>query len=224
MKTADLFLRVIGVLFFLPMECVASLIRYDVRGQEHMPEGAYLLCPTHKGDLDGYFIRRALRRRSSGRRNRFIFRLAARPWVKRVFLLYWKGWIIEASGPNVATLRGALAWLDRGNPVTIFPEGIEHGRDVLYLGAALLACRSGRPILPLQIDRGLFAGAGTPFFALPLLTLFNYLRKAPRVRLTFCEPLRPDPQRYQSEGRKYLELLTRELGRRLFGREVEIVG
>ena len=224
MRTVDLFLKLIGVLFFLPMECVASFIRLEVRGREHLPEGAYLLCPTHIGDLDGYFIRRALRRLSSGKRNRVIFRLKARPWVKRIFLLYWRGWIVGASGPNVATLRGALDWLDRENPVTIFPEGIKHGQGVLHLGAALLACRSGRPILPLRIDRGVFVKGETPFYALPFLTLLNYLRKAPRVTLTFCEPLQPDPQRYHTEGRRYLEILSKELGQRLFGREVEIVG
>jgi len=165
-----------------------------------MPEGAYLLCPTHIGDLDGYFIRRALRRLGSGKRNRYFFRLKAGPWVQRVFLLYWRGWIIDAPGPNVAALHGALDWLDRGNPVTIFPEGLEHGQGVLHLGAALLACRSGRPILPLQIDRGVFVKEETVFYALPLLTLLNYLREAPRVSLTFCEPLQPDLERYHREG------------------------
>ena len=223
-RTTDLFLKLIGLLLFLPMECVASFIRLEVRGREHMPEGAYLLCPTHIGDLDGYFIRRALRRPGSGKRNRYFFRLKARPWVQRVFLLYWGGWIVDASGPNVAALHGALDWLSRENPVTIFPEGVEHGQGALHLGAALLACRSGRPILPLRIDRGVFVRAETPFYALPLLTLLNYLREAPRVSLAFCEPLQPDLERYHTEGRRYLEVLSKELGWRLFGREVEIVG
>jgi 1-acyl-sn-glycerol-3-phosphate acyltransferase len=223
-RTTDLFLKLVGLLLFLPMECVASFIRLEVRGREHMPEGAYLLCPTHKGDLDAYFIRRALLRPGSGKRNRYFFRLKAGPWVQRVFLLYWRGWIVDASGPNVVALHGALDWLNQENPVTIFPEGLEHGQEVLHLGAALLACRSGRPIIPLRIDRGVFVKEATPFYALPFLTLLNYLREAPRVTLAFCEPLQPDLERYHREGRRYLEVLSKQVGLRLFGREVEIVG
>lgn len=108
--------------------------------------------------------------------------------------------------------------------MTIFPEGHEHGQGIRHLGAALLACRSGKPILPLRIDRGVFVKEETPFYTFPFLVLYNYLRGAPRVILTFCEPLQPDVEKYQKGGRRYLEALTTELGQRLFGRRMEIVG
>ncbi|MFQ6117870.1 MAG: lysophospholipid acyltransferase family protein [Candidatus Bipolaricaulia bacterium] len=217
-------LKLLGLFAFLPLELIAAFIRLKVRGEEHIPEGGYILCPTHMGELDPYFIRRALHDSLTfGKRNRYLFRLEFGPWVRLLFLNYWGGWIVERSGPNIKALRGALEWLKQGRPVTVFPEGHQHGRGVVHKGAAFLACRSGRPLLPLVIDRGVFVGEGTPFYIFPFRVLWRYLREAPRVSLTFLEPLRPDPERYRREGRQYLDRLTRELALRLFGRELEII-
>jgi len=225
MSVTDLFLKSIGLFLFLPMELVAAFIGLRVRGRRHIPQGGYILCPRHMGDLDPYLIRRALHDKLTfAKRNRYLFRLELGPWVRRVFLAWWGGWLVEESGPNVKALRGALEWLEQGRPVTIFPEGREHGRGVIHKGAAFLACRSGKPLLPLVIDRGVFVAEGTPFFIFPFIVLRRYRREAPRVTLTFLEPLRPDLERYRREGREYLAALTRELGRRLFGRELEVIG
>jgi len=224
-------LKLIGLFVFLPMEFIASLIPLEVRGKEKIPRGGYILCPTHRGELDPYFIRRAFGERWGFKgRNRFLFRLEYGPWVRRLFLAYWGGWIVEMSGPspspspspNLKPIRGALAWLALDRPVTIFPEGHEHGRGVIHQGAAFLACRSGKPLLPVIIDRGVFVGEGTPFYLFPFHVLRAYRRLAPRVTLTFLEPLPPDPERYREERGRYLEELTRELSRRLFGRELEV--
>ncbi|MCR4403773.1 MAG: 1-acyl-sn-glycerol-3-phosphate acyltransferase [Candidatus Acetothermia bacterium] len=220
-----LLLKIVGLFVFLPMELIARSVRLEVQGREHIPEGGYILCPTHVGELDPYFVRRALGERWAFKgRNRFLFRLEFGLWVRRLFLAYWGGWILEESGPNLPALRGALAWLARERPVTIFPEGHQHGQGLIYSGAAFLACRSGKPLLPLVIDRGVFVGEGTPFYVFPFLVLRRYRRAAPRVKLTFLEPLRPDLERYRREGREYLQSLSRELGRRLFGQELEVVG
>jgi len=221
----DLLLKLLGFFAFLPMELVASFVRLEVRGEEQIPKGGYILCPTHMGELDPYFVRRALHDRLlPGKRNRYLFRLESGPWVRRLFLSWWGGWIVESSGPNLRALRGALQWLADERPVTIFPEGHEHGQGVIHRGAAFLACRSGRPLLPLVIDRGVFVGEGTPFYSFPFCVLRRYLREAPRVILTFREPLWPDLERYRREGREYVDELTRELGERLFGRELEVIG
>lgn len=220
-----LLLKLLGIFVFLPMELIARSVHLEVHGREHIPRGGYVLCPTHVGELDPYLIRRALGDRWSFKgRNRFLFRLEFGPWVRRLFLVYWGGWIIEESGLNLAGLRGALAWLAGDRPVTIFPEGHQHGRGVIHQGPAFLACRSEKPLLPLVIDRGVFVGEGTPFYSFPFLVLRRYRREAPRVTLTFLEPLRPDQERYRLEGREYLRSLSKELSQRLFSRELEVIG
>jgi 1-acyl-sn-glycerol-3-phosphate acyltransferase len=222
-KAFDLLLRALGVLLFLPMELIARSVKLEVTGRERLPEGGYILCPTHMGELDPYFVRLALGERICSKgRSRFIYRLEAGPLVRRLFLAYWGGWIVEETGPNLRALRGALAWLAAGRPVVIFPEGHDHGKGLLHLGAAFLACQANRPLLPLAIDRGVFVRVGTPFYIFPFLVLWRYLREAPRVRLAFLEPLWPDLERYRREGRRYLEELTMELGQRLFGRGTRV--
>ncbi len=222
---SDLPLKLAGLPLFLPMEFIAAFIRLEIRGREHILPGAYILCPTHRGELDPYFIRRALQDKLTfDKRNRYLFRLEFGPGVRRLFSAYWGGWIVEESGPNLKALRGAMEWLEQGRPVTIFPEGHRHGQGVIHRGAAFLAGRSGRPILPLVIDQGAFVGEGTPFYAFPFRVLRRYLREAPRVTLTFRPPLWPDLERYRREGRRYLEALTVEIGKKLFGSELEVVG
>ena len=91
-KIMDPFLKLIALVLFFSMECVASFIRLEVHGRELVPKAGYLLCPTHRGDLDAYLIRRALRDRLTfNKQNRYLFRLKSKPWVQRLFLLYWGG-------------------------------------------------------------------------------------------------------------------------------------
>lgn len=225
MNIPDCLLKLLGVFVFLPMELIASFIELEVRGREHIPPGGYVLCPTHMGELDPYLIRRAFHERWTFKgRNRYLYRLEFGPLVRRLFLAYWGGWIVEESGPNIRALRGAMGWLRQERPVTIFPEGHRHGQEVIHRGAAFLACRGGVPILPLIIDRGAFVGEETPACIFPFRVLRRYLREAPRVTLTFRPPLQPDLERYRCEGRRYLEALTQELGKRLFGGELEVAG
>lgn len=218
---------VLSCLAFLVMEALAGVIRLEVHGRERIPRGGFILCPTHRGELDPYFIRRALRDRLVlPKRNRFIFRLEFGPLVRKFFLAHWGGWIVSEREPhlNALALRRALRWLEGGKPVTIFPEGHRHGQGVVHEGAALLACRSGRPLLPVLIDKGAFVGEGTPFYLFPMITLGRYLHECPHVKLIFLEPLHPELERYRREGRRYVRELTERLGRLLLGDQFHRVG
>ena len=205
-------LKFVGSLAFLPMELIAVLIKLKVYGREHIPQGGYILCPTHMGDLDAYFIRRSLHNNPHfDKWNRYLYHLESGPWAHRLFLTWWGGWILEDTGKNLKPLRGALQWLEQERPVTIFPQGHRHGESTFYQGAAFLACRSDKPLLPLVIDRGVFVAEGTPFYVFPFFVLWRYLRRARQVTLRFCEPLHPDLERYHYEGHRYLECLTKQL-------------
>jgi 1-acyl-sn-glycerol-3-phosphate acyltransferase len=214
-------LKFIGFLAFVPMKLIAIFVRLKVHGAEHIPQGGYILCPTHMGDLDAYLIRRAFHNNPHfDKWNRYLYRLESGPWVRRLFLTWWGGWILESTGPNIGALRGALQWLEQEHPVTIFPEGYQPGESTFYHGAAFLACRSDKPLLPLVIDGGIFVAEGTPFYVFPLLVLWRHLRRARQVGLRFCEPLQPDVERYNHEGHRYLERLTKKLVKQMGKGEV----
>jgi len=208
---------------FLLMELIARLATsLEIEGRELIPQGSYVLCPTHRGELDPYLIRRALGDSVIfSKRNRFIYRMPYGPLVQRFFTAYWGGWVVtdEGSEVNARALRGALRWLCKGRSVTIFPEGHQHGQGIVHEGAAFLACRSGKPLLPLRISAGVFVGEGTPFWKFPWLVWRRYRREVPRVKLTFLPPLEPDLERYRREGRRYVAELTERLKEFLFAEE-----
>jgi 1-acyl-sn-glycerol-3-phosphate acyltransferase len=61
---------------------------------------------------------------------------------------------VDTSGPDVELLRDAERELHRGLALVIFPEGERSRRHALQKGlpgAALLACRTGVPIVPVAI-------------------------------------------------------------------------
>jgi 1-acyl-sn-glycerol-3-phosphate acyltransferase len=95
----------------------------------------------------------------------------------------------DSGGPTLDLMRGSLDALREGLAVVIFPEG-ERDRGALLrgmAGAALLAYRSGTPIVPVAIT-------GTESVRWPWVLLRPLL--GPRVTVTFGEPFAlPRPER-----------------------------
>lgn len=217
----DLFFKFLSKPPFLLMELIARAVKLEVEGRERLPAGGFVLCANHKGELDPYFIRRALKDHLWRQmKNQFIYRLNAPEFVKRIFLAHWGGQIVCSDKINLKALRGALNALAAGSSVTVFPEGFEPGCGTVYPGAAWLACQTQKPLVPLVIEGPYaFIKRGTPFYLFPFVTLFKYLKQSPKVRLVFKAPIFPDQASYRQDGHRYIEELTRRLGR-----ELEILG
>jgi 1-acyl-sn-glycerol-3-phosphate acyltransferase len=134
------------VRFFLePFFLVYFRLRRD--GNEHIPDGKVILAANHRSFLDPFIIAACLRRPMY-----FVAK-------KELFDKAWQGWILNALGAfpikrgqsdedSVAT---ALALLDRGEAVLIFPEGTRHRTGPLReprRGVGRLALESGAPVVP----------------------------------------------------------------------------
>lgn len=213
----DLFFKLLSKPPFLLMELIARAVKLEVEGLERLPEGGFVLCPTHKGELDPYFIRRALNDHLwRPMKNQFVYRLNASQFVKRLFSAHWGGQIVASNKINLKALSGALEALVAGGSVTVFPEGFEPGCGVLQPGAAWLACQARKPLVPLVIEAPYaFIKRGTPFYLFPFITLLTYLRRSRRVKLIFKDPISPDQTSYQRYGHSYIKQLTARLGKEL---------
>lgn len=139
-------------------------------GRENIPEGAAVICVNHTHASDPFVAVFAF-----GRRNQ-VFPMA-KIELRRVPFI---GWVLEKAGviyvdrgnADVSAIKKCLQYLKIGRKVLIFPEGTreKEGRELeAKSGAAMLAMRTGTPILPVYIPnerpwfRRLNVAVGEPF-------------------------------------------------------------
>lgn len=124
----------------------------NIEGAEHLPpHGPYILAANHHNYLDGIVLAVAVEPPIS-------FLVMPRVWratpLHPLLHRHIGSIPVEVARPDVGALRRALTALEAGRVVGIFPEGpfsvrgcLEAGRD----GVALLALRSGAPVVPVGI-------------------------------------------------------------------------
>jgi 1-acyl-sn-glycerol-3-phosphate acyltransferase len=144
---------------------VTRLFSLSVQGAEHLPdEGPYILAANHHNYLDGVVLGVAVPRPIA---------FLVMPRVYRATPLHpafhaQVGSIpINLERPDVGALRRALALLERGRVVGIFPEGPFSVRGRLergFPGVALLALRSRVPVVPAAIRGTYEALVGRRFY------------------------------------------------------------
>lgn len=153
-------------LAFLARLVFRATTRITVEGTENLPQdGPLIVTPNHLSNADPPLIAGWVAP-ALGRRPRFLAKEALFvPGFGR--LLRWQGAIpVKAGGSDPETYRVAKKLLDQGEVLIIFPEGTRNPDGVIgraLPGAALLATRTGVPVLPVGIsgtDR--FLGPGSP--------------------------------------------------------------
>jgi 1-acyl-sn-glycerol-3-phosphate acyltransferase len=127
----------------------------SLHGVEHVPrDGAYIVVANHCSLWDPAMLGWATAYQR-GRIVHFMAKLEMRRWPAIGWLATQSGvFFVRRGEGDRAAQREALALLAAGEPIAIFPEGTR-SRDgrlkELKPGAALLALRSGAPLLPVGI-------------------------------------------------------------------------
>lgn len=175
------------------------LWRPRVLGREHLPPGgAYVLAPSHRSFLDTPFLACVTRRRI-----RFMGKaeLWKHGWSARL-LSALGGFPVDRGIPDRSALHNALAALEGGEPVVVFPEGTRRKGPLiedLHDGAAYLAARAGVPMVPVGIG-------GSE----EILAKGRKVPKLRRVVLVVGDPLEP-PRRDGPVRRSDVAKLTERL-------------
>jgi 1-acyl-sn-glycerol-3-phosphate acyltransferase len=129
----------------------ASLMRAHVSGLEHMPRsGGLLLVSNHISLADPVILMAVSPRPLVFMAKEELYR----PSVARLILHLWGGsFSVRRDGTDVRAVREALALLDAGAPVVVFPEGTRqrHGLGHGHRGVGYLAARAGKPVVPVGI-------------------------------------------------------------------------
>ena len=134
---------------------VRALGGADVMGLERLPrKGACIVVSNHVSDVDPPILAWAL-----GYRSRRVIYFMAKDEMRRWPVV---GWLVSRAGvfyvrrgeADRAAQRQALALLRRGDAIAVFPEGTRSRDGRLQAGnpgVALLAIRSGAPVVPVSI-------------------------------------------------------------------------
>jgi 1-acyl-sn-glycerol-3-phosphate acyltransferase len=124
-------------------------------GLENVPrEGAFIVVANHISLLDPLIIG-ATAGQLAGRLIHFMAKQQIRGWPVIGWLATQAGvYFVRRGEGDRAAQRLSLELLGRGEPIAVFPEGTRSRTGVLGEprdGAALLAMRTGLPLLPVSI-------------------------------------------------------------------------
>ncbi len=119
-------------------------------GRDHIPDGGVILAANHRSFLDPFVVGCCLRRP--------IYFVAKCELFENRFL----GWLLNCLGAfpirrgesDEEAMTTALALLDGGEAVVIFPEGTRHRSGPLHpprRGVGRLALQSGAPVVPIAV-------------------------------------------------------------------------
>lgn len=158
--------------------------RLQVRGREHMPkQGPVLLVGNHQSYLDIPAVASAVAT-ATGRHVCFIARESLARSKFLAFVMRESGAVlIKRGAPDRAALEEAIAHLELGDAVCIFPEGTrspDGSVGEFQRGALLVARRTGCPIVPVGV-RG----------TIDVLSRDQKFPRPARVRVSFGAPVDP---------------------------------
>ncbi len=171
--------------------------RLSIQGEENIPpSGAAILASNHLSFLDANIISAASPRKISF--------MIAREWYEHWTIRWMAEFLgcipVNRSGQDLAAVKTALKHLSRGYLLGCFPEGgisqngeIQEGK----LGVALLAIKSGCPLVPVRLSGYGFQSLSRTFLI------------PKRIRITIGKPLVFEG--VDSKDRDNLERVTVEL-------------
>jgi 1-acyl-sn-glycerol-3-phosphate acyltransferase len=159
---------------------VRVLWRPRILSADRLPErGPYILAPSHRSNLDTFFMAAVVRRRLRFMGKAELFR---KPRLARFFSALG-GFPVERGTTDRAAVRNSVAALEGGEPLVVFPEGTRRSGPLieeLHDGVAYVAARCRVPIVPVGIG-------GSE----EILARGRKLPKLKRVALVVGEPIDP---------------------------------
>jgi 1-acyl-sn-glycerol-3-phosphate acyltransferase len=124
--------------------------RVSVDGREHVPDGAFILSPVHRSNIDGPLMCNVTTRP-------MLYLIKSEAWkygLSATFFDYFGGIPVERGEPDRAAMRRCQDVLEAGDPLVLFPEGTRQAGPLVesvFDGVAFLALRAGVPIVPVGI-------------------------------------------------------------------------
>ena len=144
----DTVYRIARVLFKVFYRMIGNL---ETSGQENIPRrGPVIFAPNHQSHLDPPLVGTDMDRITWFMAKEELFS----PPLWGLLMRHLHGFPVKRHTADRAALRNALLILDRGETVTVFPEG-ERSRDgrlkPAELGVGMIALKSRAPVIPVAL-------------------------------------------------------------------------
>ena len=179
-----------GIVILVVYKTLSSLMRlavfllakWDVSGVEHIPQGqGCVLVSNHVHIIDPPLLAAS----SPGRRLRTMAKqeLFSLPLIGWVFTAYG-AYSVKRNGRDLKALRESLRLISTGEAILLFAEGTRSGGGPLQVahgGAALIALKSGKPVIPVSIR-----GSNVKF---PHVFFQWIVRRRPHIVVRFGAPV-----------------------------------
>lgn len=132
---------------------LSLFLPWETEGLDHIPPGAVLVCGNHNSNWDPVLVALAFTKRHP-------LHFMAKVELTRIpvlgTIIKWLGAFgVDRGHSDLGAIRQAIQYLKNGETVMMFPQG---GREKdnhkeAKTGAALLALRTGVPVLPVYITK-----------------------------------------------------------------------
>jgi len=146
------FYRVVGT---LSIPVVKGLYRLRARGQEHLPEGGFVLAANHTSNFDPWPLGVPL---LPDRQLRFMAKSELFNPVFTPILNAGGAFKVHRGQGDVEAMRTAIELVKQGEIVVMFPEGTRQTKGLRkkhaarpHTGAARIALAAGAPLVPAAI-------------------------------------------------------------------------
>ena len=145
-------MKILAAIVQVAMRIYYGLV-YPVRiiGGENIPaEGGFLLCPNHISARDPMVIMMHVRRKVRFMAKKELF--AIKPLAPLISAL--GAFPVDRGTADIGAIKTALKSVKEGKKLLIFPEGTTKHKegDAVKEGAAMIAARTGAPVLPIYIS------------------------------------------------------------------------